>query len=362
MYRVLIVDDDMAVRYMFKRFKGWESLGFVLADEASDGREALKKLNENPFDAVISDIKMPGMDGIEFLSELRNSGNDICVLFLSTHSDFSYAKQGIRLGVFDYLTKPFSEESLGEALDRVKVYLDEKNKQKESQKHDKNILDNSQVYYSKNDEKKLVSDILSGSLDAINYGERIFEKIAQFTDGDTRKMAILIENILSGIDEGIYRAIPWIKNLENRLSNESLEEMDENQLKEQFINHISNWVRLVVKFELLQSDSLIRKICEFVINHVEEDIKMETMANELFVSRDYIGKVFKQKAGYNLSEYITKVKMEHAKHLISKGVYRNYEISERLGYKKVDYFSRLFKSYVGCTPKEYRRSGKAEVG
>lgn len=282
---------------------------------------------------------MPGMDGIELLSELRNNGNDICVLFLSTHSDFSYAKQGIRLGVFDYLTKPFSDETLGEALDRVKVYLDEKKKQKALVNiYNKNALESSQVYYSKNDEKKLVSVILSGSLEAINLGDRLFEKMAQFTEGDAKKLAILMENILLEVDEGIYKAIPWIKNLENRPSNKSFEGMDEKELKERFIDHISDWVRLVVKFELHQSDSLMRKICEYVINHVEEDIKIENIANELYVSRDYIGKLFKQKAGYNLSEYITKVKMEHAKYLISKGEYKNYEISEILGYKK----SRLF--------------------
>lgn len=358
MYRVLIVDDDMAVRYMLKRYKGWESFGFELAGEACDGREALKKLNENHFDVIFSDIKMPGMDGIEFLSELRESGKDICVLFLSTHSDFSYAKQGIRLGVFDYLTKPFNDDSLGEALDRVKVYLDEKNQQKDSHRYDKYILENSQAYYSKNDEKRLVSDIMSGSLEAINFGQGVFEKITEFTEGDARKLAILVENILSEVDEAIYNSIPWIKNLENRLWSESFEGKDENQLKEQFLRHISNWLRLIVKFELHQSDSLIRKICEFVINHVEEDIRMETIAGELYVSKDYIGKLFKQKAGYNLSEYITKVKMEHAKYLISKGVYKNYEISEMLGYKKVDYFSQLFKNYIGCTPTEYRKTSK----
>jgi len=144
--------------------------------------------------------------------------------------------------------------------------------------------------------------------------------------------------------------------LENRPSNKSFEGMDEKELKERFIDHISGWVRLVVKFELHQSDSLMRKICEYVINHVEEDIKIENIANELYVSRDYIGKLFKQKAGYNLSEYITKVKMEHAKYLISKGEYKNYEISEILGYKKADYFSQVFKSYVGCTPSEYRKN------
>ncbi|MEN2775520.1 response regulator [Acetivibrio clariflavus] len=361
MYRVLIVDDDVAVRYMLRRYKGWEPLGFVLGGEASDGREALRKLDKDSYDVVISDIKMPGMDGIEFLSELRNNGNDICVLFLSTHSDFSYAKQGIRLGVFDYLTKPFNDETLSEALERVKVYLDEKKKQKAIREYTKNSLKNSQAYYSKNDSKKLVSEIMSGSLSAVNLGEQLFEKITKFTEGDLGKLAILVENILMEVDEGIYNALPWIKNLENRPSNESFDGKDEKELKELFIGHISNWVRLVVKFELHQSDSLMRKICEFVINHVEEDIKIETIANELYVSRDYIGKLFKQKAGYNLSEYITKVKMEHAKYLISKGQYKNYEICERLGYKKADYFSQLFKSYVGCTPSEYRKVASKNI-
>jgi len=77
------------------------------------------------------------------------------VIFLTQSRD--------KTGVFDYLTKPFSDETLGEALDRVKVYLDEKKKQKALVNiYNKNALESSQVYYSKNDEKKLVSVILSG--------------------------------------------------------------------------------------------------------------------------------------------------------------------------------------------------------
>jgi two-component system response regulator YesN len=355
MYRVLIVDDDKAVRYMLKRFKGWESYGFLLEGEAGDGKEALKKLQTNHFDLVISDIKMPGMDGIEFLNEIRSGGNDICVLFLSTHSDFSYAKQGIRLGVFDYLTKPLNEDALCEALDRAMVYLDGKKFKKDSFEGHNLFLENIQVFYSKNDEKKLVAKILCGSLEATDKGGAIFDKLTVFTGGDAQRLTVLVENILLEIGESINRVFPWIKKVENTIPKEIFEGEDTDQVKKQFLDHISKWVAIITKYELHQSDSLIRKTCEFVINHVEEDIKMETIANELYVSRDYIGKVFKQKAGYHLSEYITKVKMEHAKYLISTGGYKNYEISEKLGYKKPDYFSQLFKSYTGYTPMEYRK-------
>ncbi|KNY29785.1 response regulator transcription factor [Pseudobacteroides cellulosolvens] len=355
MYRVLIVDDDRAVRYMLKRFKCWDLFGFMLADEACDGKEALNKLQADEFDIVISDIKMPGIDGIEFLSELRSMKNDICVLFLSTHSDFSYAKQGIRLGVFDYLIKPLKDEALCEALERVKVYLDGKNKQKGSSERGSIFLENIQAFYSKNDEKKLVSDILSGSLDAVNKGRDICNNLIDFMGVDPARLAILLENIISDIDESIYKLFPWIKEVESIVSIGVFKGDDTILIERQFLDYISSWVRIISKYELHQPDSLMRKICEYVLNHIEDDVKVETIANELYVNRDYIGKVFKQKAGYHLSEYITKVKMEHAKYLMSKGRYKNYEISEKLGYKKPDYFTQLFKGYTGYTPTEYRK-------
>jgi len=103
-------------------------------------------------------------------------------------------------------------------------------------------------------------------------------------------------------------------------------------------------------------DSLVKKTCEYVINHVEEEIKLEKIAQEVHVRSDYIGKLFKKKTGYNLSDYITKIKMEHAKYLLGTGEFKNYEISDRLGYSTADYFCRLFKNYTGYTPSEYKKS------
>ncbi|WP_196592639.1 helix-turn-helix domain-containing protein [Pectinatus sottacetonis] len=80
------------------------------------------------------------------------------------------------------------------------------------------------------------------------------------------------------------------------------------------------------------------------------------MAQEFSLSRDYTGKYFKQKIGVNFNEYLTKMKMEHAKYLLRKGKYKTYEISDRLGYANVDYFRRLFKQYTNMTPGKYKRN------
>ena len=104
--------------------------------------------------------------------------------------------------------------------------------------------------------------------------------------------------------------------------------------------------------------SIVLGICTFVIDNIEKDVRLETVAEALQLSRDYTGRIFKQKTGTNFIEYITRVKMERAKKLLATSQYKNYEVSKKLGYKTPDYFSKLFKKYIGITPVKYRLSAK----
>lgn len=122
MYNVMLVDDDCAVRYILKRF-AWQKYGFLIKAEASDGHEALEELAKDAIDLVISDIRMPGMDGMEFLQELQAGKYRIPVILLSTYNDFEYAQQGIRYGILDYLTKPVDSAELGAALKKAAAVL-----------------------------------------------------------------------------------------------------------------------------------------------------------------------------------------------------------------------------------------------
>jgi two-component system response regulator YesN len=108
-------------------------------------------------------------------------------------------------------------------------------------------------------------------------------------------------------------------------------------------------------YEIYQADGIIKKICQYVFDNVEGDIKNEYIAEFVHVRYDYVGKLFKNKVGYNLGEFILKVKMEHAKYLIKTGKFKNYEIAEKLGYSNPDYFCKLFKNYTGVTPAQFRR-------
>lgn len=103
--RILIVDDDTMVRIGLKTVIDWEENGFVLVGEAHDGREALALAQERRPDIIITDIKMPGMDGIALIERLRAQESPAEILVLSSYDEFDLVKRALKLGARDYLLK-----------------------------------------------------------------------------------------------------------------------------------------------------------------------------------------------------------------------------------------------------------------
>lgn len=353
MYKVLIVDDDKVSRYILKRYDKWNKFEFSIEAEACDGKEALNKLAINKFDLVITDIKMPGMNGIEFLSEIKSMNYDICVILMSTYSDFEYAKQGIRLGAFDYIIKPVNNDMLDEALKRAELYLNKKHIEEEKKQLEKNLI----PYYSQSSVNNLVAVIASGNFQAIEEAEKLFTDMTYITEENLLKTELAFNNLLLKLKEEIFKVWPWLKKFQHSIIYEEISSMKSiEEIKTVFFEEIKNMVEIIRKFELHQTDSLVKITCEYILQHVEEEISLEKVAQEVHANKDYVGKLFKQATGYNFKKYVTKVKMEHAKYLIKMDYYKNYEICEKLGYSNVDYFSRLFKNYTGYTPMEFRKT------
>lgn len=144
MIKVLVVDDEVFVRRGIVMETDWSSLDCAVVAEASNGEEALEAVHKFSPDLIISDIRMPKMDGIEFLKALREEGNNVPLIFLTAYSEFEYAKQALRLFAFDYLLKPFEDGELEAAVTRVKKEIDgERNQGKEAK--EKSILDTSNL-------------------------------------------------------------------------------------------------------------------------------------------------------------------------------------------------------------------------
>lgn len=250
MYDILLIEDDSAIYFILGKYKFWENSKFRITKRAANGKEGLEILKTQSFDLIITDIRMPCIDGLEFLKILREKGDMTEVILASTYADFEYAREGLRLGALDYIEKPFTEEKLVEALERAGKVLEE----------------------------------------------------------------------------------------------EALAEQ----------NNTGIWLADYIEED--KQDSFVKQVLSFMAEHITDDYMLEQLAEQMNLTKDYIGKLFRTKTERTLGDCYTQMKIEYAKEMLRTTNMKIYEISDRLGYSTVDYFSKVFKKYTAQTPAQYRKT------
>ncbi|MFE5322690.1 response regulator [Paenibacillus sp. NPDC056579] len=115
-YRILLIDDERWVRTSLKRVIEKTELPFTVVKEASHGLEGLDWLKEHEADLIITDVKMPVMEGLQFVREIRERSREQHIIVISGYDDFHYVQQALRSGVYDYLLKPVETEDMAQCL------------------------------------------------------------------------------------------------------------------------------------------------------------------------------------------------------------------------------------------------------
>lgn len=125
LFRVLIVDDEDIDREGLKRYVEWEDMGFEVADNVESAQKALEFIENEAVDVVLTDIIMPDMSGLELLDEIKKRNSDIKTVIISGYGEFEYAQKAIRLGVYDFLTKPVNFADLKRIFSSIRNLLNE---------------------------------------------------------------------------------------------------------------------------------------------------------------------------------------------------------------------------------------------
>ena len=130
MYRVLLVDDDTINRVAIAGMIEWETLGFQIVGVASDGKRALEIYESHEIDVLITDMKMPIMDGLELIENVRAKDDKICIIALSSYSDFDLVRRAFKSEIEDYILKSeLTPENLQEYILKIKEKLDNQSEQ-----------------------------------------------------------------------------------------------------------------------------------------------------------------------------------------------------------------------------------------
>lgn len=125
MYKLILVEDDYQIRNGLSRFFPWRQIGFELAQSFENGRQALEYVRDNPVDVVLTDIRMPVMDGLTLAEAMKREHIASLVVVISAYRDFEYARRAMNLGIRHYMVKSTKYDELIDVFKSIKKELDE---------------------------------------------------------------------------------------------------------------------------------------------------------------------------------------------------------------------------------------------
>ena len=358
MYHTLIVDDREIFLSELKRLKVWgEISGFEITGKANNGKQALELLQTKSFDLVLTDIRMPVIDGLQLLREIKKENLCSCVVFLSEHSEFHYARQGIVLGAFDYLVKPVSEEDLLELLKRATSHL------AANQLDPNNALSfTDEKYdwaYPSTEEKAIISYIINNDITAIQLFKTTLDNLYIVLKDNIIKADIIIKKAYHNIITTVYEEYIWLKHYINPTffsEIDFLHDGNNDAYKELYCRKINYLVNHITKLHPVTVDQNIQDICEYILNNPEGDLKLKVTSEKFFLNNTYLSNIFCTKTGIHYNDYITLIKMTRAEYLLRNTNLKPYEIGYQVGYRDTNYFLKQFKNINGQNATKYRNS------
>lgn len=341
--KALIVDDDVFVRQCLMQMLPWQALDFSQVLEASNGAEALEiALREKP-DLVITDVKMPRMNGLELAKRLKHSMMDICIMLLSEHSDFSFVREALQCGVDDYILKPLMADKLKEIGDKIQQAMSEM----EMRRYYTNI-------------KTDRGNIRTMVREALESGEEemltdTFEYLAtqKIHRTDLKHFGLMFLTALFDQAEG---SVLMRSDLEN-LRKETFEIYGELKQVEELLTFVKDACRRCLKLcdSGMTASSHVNRMTEYIDAHyMDPDLSVAKVSEWVHLSPIYTGALFKKSMGKSVVTYIHEVRINQAKRMLLDDSISVKEVSVRTGYVAPDYFTRLFSKTVGVTPSKYR--------
>ncbi|GGF27021.1 hypothetical protein GCM10010954_27560 [Halobacillus andaensis] len=386
--KALIVDDEMNVRDVVRYVGQWDKHGITELFEASNGQEAQTIIEKEKPELIFTDIKMPGMSGIEIIEWLDSISYPGKVIFITGYNDYSFMRQAIKCSSFDYLLKPLEPAPFNKTLAEAV----------ESWKNDQQSFP-SDHSIDKDVKKLRVNQLMKAACMGEPYETN--DILPYLPAADQYEMTLLSFYHM-------HHAEPYIELLADKLVNQKLGnafslQNDRNlclviTIQDEWLT-VEEWmgqqfdlpVRLVSgepltsltniasSFQSLQSDldnhnyrsihrldeldaaRRMKDIVAYVDEYYMEELSLEKLSNLFFFSREHISRKFKQETGLPLSKYMTKLRIDQAKIWLKETEETIYSISLMLGYQDEKYLSKLFKKVVGVTPFEYRNGKQRQI-
>lgn len=336
MLRVMLVDDEAKAIVAIEKIVNWEELGLSLPIVCTNALDALEELKNNIVDILITDVKMPIMNGIELINHAKKIHPFLQCIILSGYDEFPMAQAAMIYGVKYYLLKPCIKKEVEQAIIACIAQLEK---------------DKREAFNSNEGRKLAINEIVTRFLNlATNEngkvdGEQVREIMMPYQEHEILNEVIFL---LAKKGSSAEQTAKIIKILSSLVFIE-----DEGEIYKVVADFLNNLYK-----DTYDEISFVEKMKQYVNEkYYIPELSLRYIAdNVLYMNVQYIGKQFYKSTGMKFSEYLMQVRMKKAQELLKN--YKNlkmYEIAEKVGLEdNIQYFYYLFKKYTGVTPKQYQ--------
>jgi two-component system response regulator YesN len=414
-YRLLIVDDEQEVREILSEIVDWDSLGFEVVQTLKDGREAIAYLKEHAVEAVLTDIKMTFESGIDIAQYINDQRLSVKVVLLSGYQEFQLAREAIRYNVSDYLLKPTDLDELYRVFQKLKKELDLGMQDEQTWRKHKNLFSSYLLFHSDAASDEIAKQVqqLNAAIRPLRDPCALLEiTVAKEDESDVSRVDIsnsklslakMMVNqfpawfmLVDDREQTPFYAVLFMT-LDDNLNNSRLEILLDRlkhsmqrlngimalQIKFRSFNWFDNLTLLLAEYRRRDQGSVspdqvgmgddrsddgtnrsvaqqssgkwaVRHAIVYIDENYMKNLSLDLVASQIHLNPVYFGHLFKNETSKNFSDYLVEVRLKHAKQLLQATPLKIYEICERVGYKDIKYFYKLFKKHVGVTPSEYR--------
>lgn len=393
-YTLVIADDEYIVRRGLRETIDWNALGIKIVAECENGRQALDAVKRYHPDLVITDVRMPVMDGLQLADAISAGKFDCAVIFYSGYSDFEYARKALEYGVASYILKPIENDEFVTQVQKAIQSLElSRSRNKAFDNLETSVAYMLEMYFTKLtggvDDEALRTHLEEGAGVRIpNKGTIVCCRAFGSTEGGVDDTYEAIDKALQNFPaagsktgygfvfctnltdgEALCTRISSIlsarRNTEGARCSVAVSRPFGGELSR--AQAAAEAKRLAEKNVVLGMDSVnvcgggggkeyksvVAEALRLIGERYAEKMTVKQVAKELFVSESYLIHEFAEELDKSFIDCLREYRIMKAKELLEKGGMRVSEVAERVGFSDVKYFAKTFKKETGKSPREY---------
>jgi YesN/AraC family two-component response regulator len=307
MLKILIADDEMPIRQWFEYVIRQVPNEFRIVGMCSNGQQALQRFELERPDIVITDIRMPVMDGLELIQEIHKRGPNTKFLVLSNYDQFEYVKKGFLFGAKDYLLKGETDDT--EIISTL---------------------------------RKIREDIIA---DGDNQSkpdaqEMMIEDLFRQSSVDRSRW----QKVRSYLEEDLWEAVG---NIIQYGEHERKEDVKQSVVA--YLDWIDNHACILHSSFSESTNTII----SYLSRHYDQKLEMKQLSELVHHHENYISQLFKKDTGKSITQYVLEFRMERARLLLLVTKLKIHEIARKVGYNNEAHFCTMFKGHFGKSPTKY---------